>query len=361
MTLLEGIVRLVTGLLLVGANAFFVATEFALTRLRQIDPKELHEDPSLKRAWEMTERLEIYLTGCQLGISATSILLGIVAEPAVTHGLEPIFEAVGLEGLAARSTSVVIAVILINLVHKIWGEQAPTYLGVEKPLGVLRHLSSGLFWWTKTMKPLILFGDSAAKWTLSLIGVKIERSWLEAEEKGPITTYTELRSRLKQLLGRGKLPKDRRQEILAALEIEELPVREIMVPRGEIVALSTTSSNEKNLATVRETGFNRYPLVGDSLEDFRGTVYVPAIFRKLPALRAGDCTFEDVADEPMVLRADEPVSRVIDRFQEARQELALVREVEDDDSADGDDQIVGLVTATDTFEAIAGELEDPYD
>lgn len=368
MSWIEGLVRVVVGLLLVGSNAFFVMAEFSLTRLRQHDRDELGDDPRLARAWDMTEELEIYLTGCQLGISASSILLGIVAEPAVTRMFEPVFSAVGIGGSGAHVTSVVLAVLVINLIHKIWGEQAPTYWGVEEPIRLARHTAKPLYWWTQVTKPLILFGDGAAKWTLSLFGVEIERSWLEAEEEGgdgenrqgPITSVTQLRGRMKKVLAESPVDGERRREILAALDIGEIPVRDVMVPKDEIVALSTTRSNEENLERVRETKFSRYPLVGESLEDFRGIVYVPAIFRKLPQIQDGEATFEDVATEPLVLSAGEPVARVIDRFQEERHELALVRETDAEGGGDAG-PIVGLVTATDAFEAIAGQLEDPYD
>lgn len=94
----------------------------------------MEEHKQLDRAWQMTEKLEIYLTGCQLGISATSILLGVIFEPAVTRLLEPVISVFGFSETATASISIVVGLVFINLVHKIWGEQAPTYFGVEQPL-----------------------------------------------------------------------------------------------------------------------------------------------------------------------------------------------------------------------------------
>lgn len=358
MSALEITLRLGAGLLLVAANAFFVVTEFALTRLRQLDPAEFRDDPRLRRAWAMTERLEIYLTGCQLGITASSILLGVVTEPAVSRLLRPPLTLLGASEHTVSVTAVALAVVAINLVHKIWGEQAPTYLGVERPREVARWTATAHHWWTRVMYPVIYFGDGAAKATLRLFGVEIRRSWTEDEtaaEEGPgepITSLTELRGRLARVLERGTLPKDRRREILAALEIEEIPITEIMVPREEILALETGAPVEEGFSVLAEHGKARYPLVGEDLDDFRGIVYVPAVFRHLEELLAGSTSFEAIAAPPMRVASDETVSTLIDRFQEAGQELALVE--------DGT-RIVGLVTATDAFEAIAGELEDPYD
>lgn len=358
MSTVELLLRLLAGVALTAANAFFVLTEFSLTRLAEMEDHEARDDPGLQRAWSMIRRLEIHLTGCQLGISSTSVLLGVVAEPAVTALLRPAAEAVGLTGNTLSATSVVVAVVIINLVHKIWGEQAPTYLGVERPRESARWTAPILYWWTKVTYPLIKLGDGLAKGTLGLFGIEIHRSWTGGsdgggDDGGGRTGYSEVRSRIGEVLSRGELSRERQQEVLAALEIERMPVHEIMRPREEIVALRTGSPPEESFRTLAEKQLVRFPLVGDSLEDFVGIVYVPAVLGHLDALRDGSLSFREIAADPFELPADLPVSQAIDRFQEARQELALVR--------DDEGRVAGLVTATDAFEAIAGQLEDPLD
>jgi len=301
----------------------------------------------------MTERLEIYLTGCQLGITTSSILLGVVAEPAVTALLERV---VGLAGLGAGTrhvASVTLAVVAINLVHKIWGEQAPTYLGVERPLEVLERLAPALEWWTRIMRPIILAGDGIAKATLGLFGVEISRSWTEAEEdRGPITSFLELRQRVRGLLSRGELDRERRREVMRALDIQDIPVSDVMVPREEIVALSTERSLRENLRRASDVRYLRFPLVGEGLDDVRGTVYLSALFAGLEELREGRTTLEELAVPALRLEHDLPVSAAIDRFQEEAQELAVVVDR---------GRTIGILTSTDALEAIAGELRDPFD
>ena len=356
---METVARLVAGILLVAANAFFVATEFALTRLRQFPEEEIQDDPGLRTAWEMTERLEIHLTGCQLGISASSILLGVVAEPAVTHLIEPAAALAGLAQGTTRVISVVVAIIFINLVHKIWGEQAPTYLGVERPKEVARHLAPALRVWSRVMSPIIRLGDGAAKASLGIFGVEMTRSWTEEVEGGEegareekVRTFAELRREMGELLSRGEVSTDRREEILQALAIGRIPVRRIMVPREEISALSLARSLDENLGRIAETRYARYPLLDEDEERFAGTVYVPALFPHLDELRSGETSLRDVAAPGIRVDADLPVSELIDRLQEVAQEVALVEE---------EGRVVGLVTITDAFEEIAGEVEDPLD
>src|SRR6056297_717752 len=349
MTPLELSLRLVAGLGLILTNGFFVAIEFALTRARQFTESEFVGDrPALERAWEMTQNLEIYLTTCQVGITASSIAVGIVAEPALAALFEPLFVGGPLASVGAGA---IIAFGIINLVHLTHGEQTPTYLGVERSRFVCRYGATPLYWFNWLISPLITLGDWVAKGTLGLFGIEMTGAWLETEED-VLESRADLRNELGSLLDDGEIPAERREEVLNALEVGELPVSEIMVSAAEIVALSTERSVTENLDRIHNTPHTRFPLVGDSLADFNGVVYAPSIIDHYDALQDGDATFADIAAPPMTVAADTSVSDAFDQFQAEEQELALVLQ---------DGEIVGLVTATDALEAVMGDLEDPLD
>jgi CBS domain containing-hemolysin-like protein len=176
-------------------------------------------------------------------------------------------------------------------------------------------------------------------------------AWLETEED-VLESRAQLRTRLDALLEEGELPEERRAEVLNALDVDELPIEEIMVPAEDIVALSTADSFRENLERVRRAPHVRFPLVGEDLEDFQGIVYLPSIVDHFDALQTGDLTLADVAAPPLTLSATTTVSTAYDRFQAADQELALIVR---------DSTVVGLLTATDALEAVMGELEDPVD
>jgi CBS domain containing-hemolysin-like protein len=340
--------RLLAGLALILANGFFVAIEFALTRARQYSEEEFLE-ASLERAWNMTDRLEIYLTSCQVGITASSIAVGIVAEPALAALFAPVF---GGTFLASVGTGAILAFLIINLLHLTHGEQTPTYLGVERSKQVCRYGATPLYYFAKAISPLIKLGDGVAKWTLSLFGVEMTGAWQETEAD-VIETRGDLHKELSSVLDESGLPKERRQEVMNALVVGDVPIRGIMVPREEIVVLSTTDSVEKIRETIEEYPHSRFPLVGENLEDFRGIIYLPSIVNRFEALTKGEIGIEDLATSPMRLPAHEEVSDAIDLFQAEHQELAFVEEQEG--------EIVGLLTATDAFEEVMGELEDPMD
>ncbi len=344
---LELALRLTAGLLLILANGFFVAIEFALTRVRQYSESEF-DAPGLQRAWEMTSDLEIYLTSCQVGISATSIAVGIIAEPALATLIDPFFANTLLASIGAGG---VLAFLIINLLHLTHGEQTPTYLGVERTKFVARYGATPLYWFAKILYPVIWVGDGVAKWTLRLFGIEMTGAWLETETDR-IESRADLRHRLGSTLDKGDITDERKSEILNAFTVGERPVREVMTDREDIVFLSTTGSVETNLQRIGNSPHTRFPVVGDELTDFCGIVYVPSVVDAIDELRRGEVTVEDIAAAPMTVPSDTPISDVVDQFQDEHQELALVSENSD---------IVGLVTATDALEAIMGEIEDPLD
>ncbi|WP_435332815.1 CNNM domain-containing protein [Haloarchaeobius sp. TZWWS8] len=351
--------RLLGGFLLLLGNGYFVTIEFAMTRVRQFSEAEFTGHPGLERAWEMTEELEIYLSGCQVGITVCSIGLGVVAEPALAAAVNPLFVAIGLSQPGSHTALAAgTGFALMNFLHVVIGEQAPTYFGVERTKTATKHGSRPLYLWTKLMSPFIRLSDWTAKAILSLFGVEMTRSWAEeeleegADEGTNLASRAELRTQMGSVLSQSGLSPERRQEVIAALEIGDTPVEEIMVPIDDVVALQAGDPLEENLDRIRERPHTRFPLVGDGFDDYRGPVYVPQLVKHLDELRDGERELEECASSVMTLPADTTVSDAIDRFQEVGEELALVT---------SDDEMVGLVTPTDAWETITGEQTDPLD
>jgi len=339
--------RLVAGLLLIGANAVFVATEFALTRVRQYD-KSAFEAPGLRRAWEMTTDLEIYLTSCQVGISATSIAVGIIAEPALSRVLSPLFENTLLASVGAAG---LVSFGIINLLHLTHGEQTPTYLGVERTRSVARYGTPFLYWFTKLVYPAIWVGDSVAKWTLGLFGIEMTGAWLDTRAE-TVQTRAELRHRLTSLLDSGNLPRERMEEVLNAFTIGEIPLSDVMTHADDIVFLSAAEPVDENLDRIGHSPHTRFPVLGADGETPVGVVYVPTVVDAIDDLRTGETSFEELAVSLPQLSAETNVSDAVDRLQDEGHELALV--VDDED-------MVGLVTATDVLEAVVGDVKDPLE
>jgi IMP dehydrogenase len=195
---------------------------------------------------------------------------------------------------------------------------------------------------------VIAIGDTVAKWTLSLFGVEMTGAWLETEVE-TFESRAELRARMSDVLEKGDLPDERRDEVLSALDIDERTVGEIAVPVDDVVYLSTEVGDEENVRRIQESPHTRYPLIGEEPEDFQGIVYAPALLR---SDELAEVDLEEAASPPMTIAGDTAVSDAIDMFQAEGHELALVMEK---------GEVVGLVTVTDAVEEVTGELEDPLD
>jgi len=236
------------------------------------------------------------------------------------------------------------------MVHLTHGEQTPTYLGVERSKQVAEYGAGPLYWSAWLISPLIRFGDWVAKATLRLFGVEMTGAWTETGEV--LETRAQLRTRLGSMMEKIELPEERRQEVLNALAVDEIPVSEIMTPADDIVSLSTAASVEENFDRISDTPHSRFPLFGADRTEIEGVVYAPSVVTHFAELTGGSLTFADIAAPPMTVAADASVSDAYDRFQAEHQELAVVIH---------DGEVVGLLTATDAMEAVMGQLEDPLD
>jgi CBS domain containing-hemolysin-like protein len=209
--------------------------------------------------------------------------------------------------------------------------------------------------WTTVAYPFIMAGDGLAKGTLRLFGIEVQRSWTEEEEadedEAPASVRV-VRREIGEILSRANLSRERRSEILRAVDIEQIPVRAIMVPRSEVVALTTTDDLHETLHRMRAHPYNRYPLLDPDWETVYGTLYMTTVFRHLPELERDDTSLTDLAEPVVWVDPELPISDLIDRLQKKQQEIAIVQT---------EGHVRGLVTSTDAFEAIAGELEDPGD
>lgn len=355
--------RLIAGIILLASNGFFVGTEFALTRVRQFSEEEFQKNRGLRKAWEMTDQLEIFLSSCQVGITISSVALGIIAEPAVTAVLGELFVAIGLATQVHSTISIIISVSIINILHIIVAEQIPTYLGVERAKQVTKYCAYPLYYWAMLMYPVVIGCDRIAKLTLGLFGVEITRSWTEGEDKEEQPKdLSELRGELGKLMSGLPLTEERKQEVINAIEISETPVEDIMVHSDQISYLSTDNSLDETIKYVQNHPHTRYPLCSSKNgEDgiVVGLVYSASILQNVDELREESTTLEDISTDIPIVPPSKPVSEVIDIFQEEKQELAIISTSSDRPLLKRDVQ--GIVTSTDAMEEITGELEDPLE
>ena len=350
------IVGVIAVFVLLLANAFFVAAEFALVRSRRarLEAMSRTGDGKAQLAARAIGNIGTMLSASQLGITLSSLGLGWIAERTVGVLLRDVFvrmpAAVELPirvGIAAGA-----ALLLITYLHVVFAELAPRATALNNPEQVARWLAPPLMLFAWIATPFIYLLNKSSQVVLRLTG---QSPHLPAE---PMHSPEELRMLIEQSQeGGGLLPRDA-ELIEGVFEFSEKNAREVMTPRTEIVALPVDATLEDTLAVVEEGGFSRYPVYGESIDDVLGVVLAKDLLRALRAHvgtsgRTIPFSLRAVMREVHVIPASREVEDVLSDFKRLKEHLAIV--------LDEHGGTAGLVTMEDLLEEIVGEILDEYD
>ncbi|MFI5978274.1 hemolysin family protein [Streptomyces sp. NPDC051452] len=332
-------VQLLVGLATLVVNAFFVGAEFALISVRrsQVEPLAQEGDRRAKSVLWGLEHVSALLAATQLGITLCTLVLGVVAEPAIAHLLEPAFHAVGVPASAGHVVSFVIALALATYLHMLLGEMVPKNIALAEPVRSALLLGPPLVTLSRALRPVIFTINAFANGLLRLLRV---------EAKGEVAatfTDTELAEIVKDASEAGLID-DRAQERLHdALELGSRPVRDVVVPLERVVYARVGVTPEQLERLSAESGFSRFPVVDESR-------------RIVGYLHVKDALDASPRDMPFRLRDMRPIPRVRERtplddvltaMRGSRTHLAAVL---------GDDgRLAGLVTMEDVLRQLFGQ------
>lgn len=366
---------IITGLILI--NAYFVAAEFALVKVRTSQIDQMAEDGSwaAKLTSKALDKLDVYLSACQIGITVASLALGRAIEDWIEPVVSRVFEAIsrltvvkqvgswfspllhgflGLIGLDPErlipgiSVGIIpiAALTLVTFLHMALGEQAPKTLAIRAPrfLALVTApplvIISYLFW------PVIWLLNTASLLTLRLLRLG------RASSEELTHTEEEVRHILLESSEGGHLSRTERIMIENVLNLEAKTVRRVMVPRPDIVYLSLARPLDENLRIARQAGHTRFPLCEDDLTSVIGMIHVKDVFRAggvqngRPDLRQ---YVRKVPFLPVSLRLD----KLLFEFQRDRVHMAMV--------LDEFGSVVGMVTLENVLEELVGPIQDEFD
>ncbi|MCZ0990511.1 hemolysin family protein [Streptomyces diastatochromogenes] len=326
-------VQLLIGLATLVVNAFFVGAEFALISVRrsQIEPLAQEGDRRAKSVLWGLEHVSALLAAAQLGITLCTLVLGVVAEPAIAHLLEPVFHAVGVSKGAGHAVSFVIALTLATYLHMLLGEMVPKNIALAEPVRSALVLGPPLVALSRALRPVIFTINAFANGLLKLLRV---------EAKGEVTatfTDTELAEIVKDATAAGLID-DRAQERLHdALELGRRPVRDVVVPLERVVYARVGVTAEQLERLSADSGFSRFPVV-DEGRRIVGYLHVKDALDALPR----DTAFRLRDMRPIArVRENTPLDDVLTAMRGSRTHLAGVL---------GDDgRLAGLVTMEDVL------------
>jgi CBS domain containing-hemolysin-like protein len=336
---------LILGVLLVLLNGFFVAAEFSLVKVRptQLDPLVAQGDRRARVARHMVRHLDSYLSATQLGITLASLALGWVGEPAFAWILEPLILSIpGATPAIVHPISLTTAFLVITILHIVLGELAPKSIAIRASESTSLWVAVPLFFFYRLTYPAIWLLNHAANGILRLVGIRpLSESELGHSEE-----------ELRRLLADSHQPglSGQKGELLDnVFELSHRMARQIMIPRGDVVYLSTKRSVKENLDIARRSRHTRFPLCDGDLDHVIGLVHIKDLFR------AGDppSDLKAVARDLKFVPETLTVDRLLRRMRRERTHLAAVL-----DEYGG---ISGVVFLENVIEEIVGPIQDEFD
>jgi CBS domain containing-hemolysin-like protein len=344
--------RLAATLFFVLVNGFFVAAEFSLVKVRltQIQARMDAGSSRAKTAHHVVTHMDRYLSACQLGITVASLILGWLAEPAIAELLLLGAAAldIGLDPAApwVHGSALAIALAVVTTLHMTLGEQAPKIWAIHRAERTALGVAKPLFYFTQTLRPLILLINAISNWMLRLLGLSLEEIVDSAAHSAE-----ELKRILTASAGSGEITRRQLELAQNVLDIIELEVRHIMVPRVDVVFLSLQNAPEENLRIVRESGHSRFPLCAVGLDTVMGLVHAKEVLTSLDA--SGALDLRSLARSPVYVSDTQSVSRLIFQLQRSRSHCSVV--------VDEHGTAVGLAFLEDALEEIVGPIFDEFD
>jgi len=342
--------RLLAVIVLIAANAFFVAAEFALVAARRTRIEALirRGDRKAKTVQKALHDLYRQLSAAQLGITVASILLGYVAEDTVAHLFREWFASLppALNFLTRGGVASVVAVAVISFLHVVFGEQAPKAWAITYPEGTSRWVAAPLIFFSWITRPFTDLLNWSANGIVRLMGIKSTNP-----EHDRVHSPEEIRMLVQQSRKTGGLSKADARMLEGVFEFSEKNARDVMTPRTDMKALPADLTLAEAADAVAAAGRSRYPVYGESLDDIVGTVHAKDILR---GLRAGPAaTLKDIARPAFFVPGTREVEDVLTDMKRQKVHLAIVL-----DEFGG---TAGLVTMEDLLEEIVGPIYDEYD
>ena len=342
------ILELVLTFFLVVANGFFVATEFAITRMRpaQVTDLETEGRPGAASVRHAVDHIDAYLAACQLGITMASLGLGVVGERVFHELLTPLLgdqariASIGLAGL--------LAFVIITVLHVVLGELAPKSLALSRTESISLAVALPMRIFYMATKPLVDLFNFMGNLVLKPFGIPPAREAGHAP-----ASEDELRTLVRQSSEQGLINPQEQAFADNVFSFGDRRTREIMVPRPEVTVINVGEGGEEAARHARETGHTRFPLCEDEggLDAPVGLLNVKDLFTAPGEL--ADCDLSELA-RPLPRISDATlVDELLRELRRSRQHMALVV----DEHGTG----VGVVTLEDVLEEIVGEIEDEFD
>lgn len=344
------IISLIMVAVLIAISGFFVASEFAVVKIRSSRIDQLIEEGNAKAvaAKKVIDNLDEYLSACQLGITMTSLGLGWLGEPTVERLLHPLFDKFHATPTLSSILSFVIAFTFITFIHVVIGELAPKTLAIQKAEMVTLNTAKPLMTFYKIAYPFIWVLNTSARAVTKLFGLGT------ASEHEIAHSEEELRLILSESFESGEINQSEYDYVNNIFEFDNRLAKEIMIPRTEVIALDKNQTIKDVLNILHEEKFTRYPVIEGDKDHVVGLLNIKEVF--------SDFVLRTVTEETTIEQYTRPIIKILDsilihdlllKMQKERIHMAIL--------VDEYGGTSGLVTVEDILEEIVGEIQDEFD
>ncbi len=343
MTLALGFLFLI---FLILANGFAVALEFGLVAADRGKLKRSAEEGkwSAKIALGLTRRLSFHLSGAQLIITITSLVLGGISGPLAAQVLDPLLEP--LLGSRTNTITVVFALIVMTVFQMVAGELIPKNVAIAHPLGTVRALAPTARVVNGILAPAIVLFNGIANSIVRRLGIEPQ------EELASISTLEEIEYLIRSSGEHGALGAAAADLLTRTVRFGDKTAADALTPRVHVKALASTATVSDLVALTEETGHTRFPVYGEHLDDVLGVVRIHRIF-ELPYATRGETPVTQLMSQPFVVPESRDLVDILEDYRSSESQLLIV--------VDEHGGTAGVLTLEDVLEEIVGEIDDEYD
>jgi len=337
---------LLTGVVLLAVNAFFVAAEISLLAVRRGIIEELAEqgDRRAVSALRALRELPITFSGAQLGITLASLGLGAVAEPAVADALKQLLGRTSLPATASTAIAVAIALSVVVFLHMVIGEMAPKNLSIARAEDVALRIARPFALYLRIFRPLVVLLNGGANLLARAVGVQV------VDERALGYTAEELLLVFGRAHERGSLDVEDARLLAGVLELRGYAAESAMTPRIDLVAVATDATVAEVLDAAAVSGHTRLPVYEDSIDHVVGIVHVKDL---LITDREPLTSVAEVMRPVLAVPTSRDLESLLRELLQGREQAAVV--------IDEFGGTAGLVTLEDVFEELVGDISDEFD
>ncbi|MEU8774809.1 hemolysin family protein [Streptomyces sp. NPDC048606] len=341
------VLLLLVALLLCLACGVFVAAEFSLTTVERSELEGAVErgERGAESALAAVRGLTFQLSGAQLGITVTGLVIGMISKPSIAALLQGPLKAMGLSAGAASSTALVLGTALSTVVLMVVGELVPKNWAISSPLAIAKRVATMQRVFSRAFKPLISHLNTTANHLVRRFGLE------PTEELASARSPQELVALARHSAKAGALEKDTAELFVRTLNLADLTAENVMTPRVQVTALDVQTTAEDVANATMATGLSRFPVYRGSLDTVVGTVHIKDVLA-LPAEERHRLPVAQLLRPPLLVPESLTVDRLLDRLS-GRQTMAVV--------IDEYGGTAGVATLEDIVEEVVGEVRDEHD